>query len=85
MPAKKFTLLIIPEGSHQVRRYSLKRSALKGLMAVVALCCLVLTGFTTDYVLTNLDEAEFARLQEENQQQRNELQKVGCRSGQPAA
>ena len=76
MPAKKFTLLIIPEGSHQVRRYSLQRSTLKGLLCVVALFCIGLAALSTDYVLANLDEAEFTRLQLENQQQRNELQKL---------
>ena len=76
MSAKKFTLLIIPEGSHQVRRYSLQRSTLKGVLAVVTLFCLGLTALTTDYVLANLDEAEFVRLQEENQQQRSELQRL---------
>ena len=76
MPAKKFTLLIIPEGSHRVRRYSLQRTTLKGLLSVVALFCIGLAALTTDYVLANLDEAEFVRLQQENQQQRNELQKL---------
>ncbi len=76
MSAKKFTLLIIPEGSHQVRRYSLQRSTLKGFLAVVALFFVGLTALSTDYVLVNLDEAEFVRLQTENQQQRNELQQL---------
>ena len=76
MPAKKFTLLIIPEGSHQVRRYSLQRKTLKGLLSIVALFCIGLAALSTDYILANLDEAEFARLQQENQQQRNELQKL---------
>jgi murein DD-endopeptidase MepM/ murein hydrolase activator NlpD len=76
MSAKKFTLLIIPEGSHQVRRYSLQRSTLKGLLAVVALFFVGLTALSTDYVLVNLDKTEFVRLQTENQQQRNELQQL---------
>lgn len=76
MSAKKFTLLIIPEGSHQVRRYSLQRKTLKGLLSLVALFCIGLAALSTDYILANLDEAEFARLQQENQQQRNELQKL---------
>ena len=59
-----------------MRRYSLQRKTLKGLLFVVALFCLGLTALSTDYILANLDEAEFARLQQENQQQRNELQKL---------
>jgi murein DD-endopeptidase MepM/ murein hydrolase activator NlpD len=76
MSAKKFTLLIIPEGSHQVRRYSLQRSTLKGLLVVAALFFVGLATLSTDYVLVNLDEAEFARLKSENRQQRNDLQQL---------
>ncbi|PLY03877.1 MAG: peptidase M23 [Desulfuromonas sp.] len=74
--AKKFTFLIIPEGSHQVRRFNIKRSVLKGWVAFAAVVLIGLTTMTVDYVLSELDQAELTRLQAENRQQRNELQRL---------
>lgn len=74
MPAKKFTFLIIPEGSHQVRRFNIKRTALKAYLACAGLVLVALTAMTVDYVSAELDQAELNRLQVENRQQRNELQ-----------
>ena len=76
MSAKKFTFLIIPEGSHQVRRFNIKRSLLKGYLACAALVFVGLTAMTVDYVTSELDHAELNRLQTENQTQRNELQRL---------
>ena len=76
MSAKKFTFLIIPEGSHQVRRFNIKRSLLKGYLACAALVFVGLTAMTVDYVTSELDQAELNRLQTENQTQRNELQRL---------
>ena len=76
MSAKKFTFLIIPEGSHQVRRFNIKRSLLKGYLACAALVLVGLTAMTVDYVTSELDQAELNRLQTENQTQRNELQRL---------
>ena len=76
MSAKKFTFLIIPEGSHQVRRFNIKRSVLKGWITFTVLVLIGLTAMTTDYVLSELDHAEFDRLQVENRAQRNELQRL---------
>lgn len=76
MSAKKFTFLIIPEGSHQVRRFNIKRSVLKGWVAFAAVVLIGLTTMTVDYVLSELDQAELTRLQAENRQQRNELQRL---------
>ncbi len=76
MSAKKYTFLIIPEGSHQVRRFNMKRSVLNVWMACVAIVFIGLTAMTVDYVVSELDQAELDRLQVENQQQRNELQRL---------
>jgi len=76
LSAKKFTFLIIPEGSHQVRRFNIKRSLLKGYLACAALVLVGLTAMTVDYVTSELDQAELNRLQTENQTQRNELQRL---------
>jgi len=76
LSVKKYTFLIIPEGSHQVRRFNIKRSVLK---ACLACALVVMTGFgamTVDYIVSELDQAELERLQTENRQQRNELQSL---------
>jgi murein DD-endopeptidase MepM/ murein hydrolase activator NlpD len=76
MAAKKYTLLIIPEGSHRVRRYALPRKKLQCILVACVLAATGLFAMTTDYVLTNLDQTELARLREENQQQRSDLQRL---------
>ena len=73
MPAKRFTILIIPEGSHQVRRFAVRSAVIKGLLAVSVILALGLTGLIVDYVMTNLDRHELQRLQVENLSQREEL------------
>ncbi len=76
MPAKKYTLLVIPEGSHQVRRFALQRSWL-GVAAVLGVFFLVgvgLLGF--DYYRINLDRGEFGRLKVENRTQQQELRRL---------
>lgn len=76
MPSKKFTVLVIPEGSHRVRRFGVKRS----LLNWAAVCLLVffvgLGGLVFDYVHSNLDRGELLRLQTENKIQRDELQQL---------
>jgi len=76
MSAKKYTFLIIPEGSHRVRRMALPRKTLRNLLVLGAVVVAGLCAMTTHYVLINLDKAELAQLREENQQQRNELQRL---------
>ncbi len=76
MSAKKYTFLIIPEGSHQVRRFSVKRSVLNAWIACAAVVLIGLSAMTVDYVTAELDQAELNRLQVENRQQRNELQQL---------
>ena len=76
MPAKRFTVMIIPEGSHQVRRFAVRSSVLKGVLALSVVLALGLTGLIVDYVLTNLDRNELHRLQVENLSQREELNRL---------
>ena len=76
MPAKRFTVMIIPEGSHQVRRFAVKSSVVKGVLALSVVLALALTGVIADYVMTNLDRNELHRLQVENLSQREELNRL---------
>ena len=73
---KRFTILVIPEGSHRVRRFSLKRSTLRWAAAASACCLLFLLGLTGFALRANFDHNEFAQLREEArlyQQERAEL------------
>ena len=76
MPDKRFTILVIPEGSHQVRRFGVRLSVLKRIAAAAVVLALGLAGLITDYVLTNLDQNELERLQVENLSQREELHRL---------
>lgn len=76
MSAKKFTILVIPEGSHRVRRFGVKRSLLNGVACGLVLFLLGLSALVFDYVRTNLDQSEFARLQVENREQRDEMRRL---------
>ena len=76
MSDKRFTILVIPEGSHQVRRFGVRLSVLKRIAAAAVVLALVLAGLITDYVLTNLDQNELERLQVENLSQREELHRL---------
>lgn len=76
MSAKRFTILVIPEGSHQVRRFGLKRSVIQYSIAAAVVVLLGLSALVFDYVRTNLDRNELARLQVENQAQREELHQL---------
>lgn len=76
MSAKRFTILVIPEGSHQVRRFAVRRSVVKGIIAASAILAIGFVGLVADYILTNLDRSEFERLQVENLEQREELHRL---------
>ena len=76
MSDKRFTILVIPEGSHQVRRFGVRLSVLKRIAAATVVLALGLAGLITDYVLTNLDQNELKRLQVENLSQREELHRL---------
>lgn len=76
MSAKRFTILVIPEGSHQVRRFGIRSSVAKGVVAASVIMLLGLAGLIADYVMTNLDRSELERLQVENLSQREELHRL---------
>ena len=76
MSDKRFTILVIPEGSHQVRRFGVRLSVLKRIAAAAVVLALGFAGLITDYVLTNLDQNELERLQVENLSQREELHRL---------
>ena len=76
MLPKRFTILIIPEGSHQVRRFALRSAVVKWALAASVLLVLGVSGLVVDYVATNLDHNELERLQVENLAQREELHRL---------
>jgi len=76
LSAKKFTILVIPEGSHRVRRFGVKRSLLNWVACGLVLFLLGLGALMFDYVRTNLDQGEFDRLQVENREQRDEMRRL---------
>jgi murein DD-endopeptidase MepM/ murein hydrolase activator NlpD len=71
--ARKFTILIIPEGSHQVRRFQIHRNLVRGLLGCSLVLLLVVTAVIYDYVQTHFDQVEFSRLKTVNLNQRLEL------------
>jgi murein DD-endopeptidase MepM/ murein hydrolase activator NlpD len=76
LSAKKYMILIIPEGSHQVRRFALKRFWLgaTAMLGVVFLVGIALLGF--DYYRINLDRETLSRLKTETRTQQQELQRL---------
>lgn len=78
MAAKKFTVLIIPEGSHRVRRFALKLNVLRGIGATVAVLFLIVGGLLTDYAFTRLDQHELTRLQAETLAQKNQVRELSA-------
>ncbi len=74
--ARRFTIMILPEGSTKVRKVRLSRWALS---TAVALCCLFSGLFfylLYAYQETAVDLAELGRLRHENAQQRLDLQRL---------
>jgi len=72
----KYTVLVIPEGSHRVRRFMVQRRLLQWV-AAVALVLVVAGGLLfVDYLRTSVDRNELARLREQNHSQQKELQRL---------
>lgn len=71
--------MIIPEGSHRVRRFAVRRSVVNGVLAATVVVALILSGVIVDYVMTHLDQGELRRLQVENLSQRDELRRLVVR------
>jgi len=71
--ARRFTILIIPEGSHQVRRFRFRRGLVHAFAASLGLILLGIGVAGWSYLSIRLDQGEFARLKNENQQQKIQL------------
>ncbi|NJC87651.1 MAG: M23 family peptidase [Desulfuromonas sp.] len=74
--SKRFTILIIPEGSHRVRRFALKLSALKWSAAGAACCVLLVIGLAVFALKANFDRSEFERLREQSRMHRQEMEQL---------
>ncbi len=78
MSPRRFTVLIIPEGSHRVRRFNFKRSALYAVAAIAALFTIGVSFLTYDYLRNDLDRSELNRLKAENRSQQKELHRLAA-------
>lgn len=76
MSARKFTILVIPEGSHRVRRFNIRRGVLGVCLAGCITLLLVFSWITFDYLQTSLDRNELHRLKTQNRIQQKELQRL---------
>ncbi|MDW7643747.1 MAG: peptidoglycan DD-metalloendopeptidase family protein [Desulfuromonadales bacterium] len=73
MSAKRFTLLVIPEGSHRVRRFTLPRRWISLAISCSVLLFLGTSALLFDYVRTHVDRQELQRLRTENRSQQQEI------------
>ena len=67
MPNKNYTVLLIPEGSHKVRRFMVGRKWLYSLAATLGVTLLFGSFLLLDYFRTNVDRSELKRLRVQNQ------------------
>ena len=78
MSGRKFTILVIPEGSHRVRRFQLHRRVLTSFLAVVLIFLLGVGLLAFDYFRTSLDRGEFRQLKARNLAQQQHLQQLAA-------
>ncbi len=78
MSAKKFAILIIPEGSHKVRRFSVKRGVVQTVAGLLLLMLLAVGAVLVDYTRTSLDRNELQSLRTQNRTQATELRKLSA-------
>ena len=71
--SKRFTILIIPEGSHRVRRFALKLSALKWSAAGVACCVLLMIGLAGYALKAGFDRHEYEQLRTQARKHQQEM------------
>jgi len=76
LSAKNFTILIIPEGSHRVRRLQFRRTALNAGLALATLLLGGVAALVIDAQMTRFDAADYQRLRTENREQRLELARL---------
>lgn len=79
MPNKNYTILLIPEGSHKVRRLMIGRKWLYSVSATLGVIFLFGSFLLLDYFRTNVDRSELKRLRVQNQLQQNELREFANR------
>lgn len=79
MPNKNYTILLIPEGSHKVRRFMIGRKWLYSLATALGVILLFGSFLLLDYFRTNVDRSELKRLRVQNQSQQNELREFANR------
>lgn len=79
MPNKNYTILLIPEGSHKVRRIMIGRKWLYPVTTALGVVLLLGCFLLVDYFRTNVDRTELKRLRVQNQLQQNELREFANR------
>lgn len=78
MSAERFTILVVPEGSHHVKRYILSRKLVKRLGGLALVVGLTLGYVVVDYAMMQKDVSELARLRVENRYQQQEMQRLAA-------
>jgi murein DD-endopeptidase MepM/ murein hydrolase activator NlpD len=78
LPGKKYTVLIIPEGSHRVRRFSVKQSLLRAVLSVTLILALGFSLVLVDYFRIDVDRGELNRLRSQNGTQQKELRRLSA-------
>lgn len=76
MSAKKYTVLVIPEGSHQVRRFALRRRWLGIASALTVALVLGAALLLYDYARIRVDHGELTRLRAENHERLGDMQRL---------
>lgn len=78
LPARKFAILIIPEGSHRVRRFSVKRGVVQAVGGLLLVLLLAIGWVLVDYTRTSLDRHELQNLRTQNRTQETELRRLSA-------
>lgn len=78
MSARKYTILVIPEGSHRVRRFNLRRRAVQAVAAAAALFVAAFGILAYSHYQVRFDRTEFQRLQAENRVQQERLERLAA-------
>jgi murein DD-endopeptidase MepM/ murein hydrolase activator NlpD len=76
LTSRKFTILIIPEGSHRVRRFGIRPAVLRAVLGGSLILLLVVSLILVDYFRTHLDRSELHRLKAQNRNQQKELRRL---------
>ena len=78
MSGKKYTVLIIPEGSHRVRRFKVKRSLLRATLVGILVLSLGVSLILVDYFRLDVDHGELRRLKAQNRSQQEDLRRLSA-------